>query len=149
MKIGELTSFGHNVSDSLASGICFMAGFHSVDIFGEAAASEEGHIVVDFITGSTSGSPVSATLGRAIQRFSELLPELAERHGLRLSDIRTLSTRFGTDPIAGPHFAVTVMAADGRQSIDQYAGVPGKRFSKPRRVRDILPDQRLHVHGLK
>jgi hypothetical protein len=134
MKIGELTSFGHNVADSLASGICFMAGIYSVDIFGEASASTEGYIVVDFIAGSTSGSPISAELGRAVRRFSELLAELAERHGLVSSEIKVLSARFGTDPVAGPHFLVTVEAADGRRSVDQYAGVPGRRFGRPRRV---------------
>ena len=133
MKIGELTSFGHNVADSLASGICFMVGIYSVDIYGEAAASLEGHIVVDFKAGSTSGSPVSANLGNAIRCYAELLPELANRHGLDSSEIKILSARFGTDPVAGPHFSVTVEASDGRRSIDQYTGVPGRRFSRPRR----------------
>jgi hypothetical protein len=132
MKIGHLTSFGHNVADSLASGICFMVGLYSVDIHGEAAASPEGHIVVDFITGTTSGSPISTDLGRAIQRYVELLPEFAKRHNLDIAEIKALSARFGTDKVAGRHFSVTVETADGRRSIDQYAGVPGKRFSKSR-----------------
>ena len=133
MKIGQLASFGHNVADSLASGICLMVGIYSVDIYREAAASPEGHIAVDFMTGTTSGSPVSAELGRAIQRYSERLPELTERHGLNLSEIKVLSARFGTDPVAGPHFCVTVETSNGRRSIDQYTGVPGRRFSKSQR----------------
>ena len=133
MKIGELTSFAHNVADSLASGICFMVGVYSVDVFGEAAASPQGHIVVDFLSGSTSGSPASSELRHAIQRYSELLPELARKHGIEASEIRVLSARFGTDPVAGHHFAVTVETSDGRKSVDQYAGIPGRRFSKPRR----------------
>jgi hypothetical protein len=133
MKLGELTSFGHNVADSLASGICFMAGIYSTDIYREAAASPEGHIIVDFKTGSTSGSPVSSELRRAIQRFSELLPELAREHGLDPSEIKVLMARFGTDPVAGPHFSVTVEASDGRRSFDQYIGIPGRRFSRARR----------------
>lgn len=133
MKVGELTSFGHNVADSLASGICIMAGIYSVDIYREAASSIEGHIIVDFKTGSTSGSPVSPDLKRAIHRFSELLPDLAKKHGLDPSDIKVLTARFGTDPVAGPHFSVTVEASDGRRSIDQYVGIPGKRFGRARR----------------
>ena len=133
MKIGELTSFAHNVADSLASGICFMAGIYSVDVFGEAAASPQGHITVDFVDGSTSGSLVSLELRQAVQRYSELLPELAKKHAIEASEIKVLSARFGTDPVAGPHFAVTVETSDGRRSVDQYAGIPGKRFSKPRR----------------
>lgn len=133
MKIGELTSFGHNLADSLASGICFMAGVYSVDIHGEASASPEGHIVVDFLTGSASGSPVSADLKHAIHRFSELLPELAQKHGLDFSEIKVLSARFGTDLVEGPHYSVTVEASDGRRSVDQYAGFPGRRFGRPHR----------------
>lgn len=136
MKIGELTSFGHNVADSLASGICFMVGIYSVDVFGEAASSQ-GHIIVDFMNGSTSGSPASSELRQVVQRYSELLPELAKKHGIDVSEIRILSARFGTDPIAGPHFLVTVETSDGRKSVDQYAGIPGKRFSKPQRSSSV------------
>lgn len=135
MKIGGLASFGHNVADSLASGMCFMVGTYFVDIFGEASASTEGHILVDFVTGSTSGSPVSESLATAIQRFAEMLPKLAEGHGLNVSEIRTLQARFGTDLVIGPHFLVTVEATDGRGSEDQYAGIPGRRFGKTRRGR--------------
>ena len=135
MKIDELTSFGHNVADSLASGMCFMVGIHFVDIFGEAAASSDGHVLVDFVIGSASGSPVSDSLAAAIRRFAEMLPELADQHGLDSSEIKTLKARFGTDSVAGPHFRVTVETSDGRKSEDQYAGLPGKRFGNPRRSR--------------
>lgn len=85
-----------------------MAGIYSVDIYHEAAASPEGHIIVDFKTGATSGSPASSDLTRAVHRFSELLPDLAKEHGLDPSEIKVLMARFGTDPVAGPHFSVTV-----------------------------------------
>lgn len=133
MKIGELRSFGHNVADSLSSGICFMIGMYDVDIYGEASSSPEGHVIVDFMTGSTSGSPISAHLRRALDLYSKALPELCKRHGLDLSEIKVLSARFGTDSIAGRHFAVTVEASDGRRSLDQYIGSPGRRFSKSRK----------------
>ncbi len=138
MKIGELTSFGHNVADSLASGICFMVGIYSVDIHAEAAASPEGHIVVDFKTGSTSGSPVSADLRHAVERYAERLPELAERHGIDAAEIEVLLARFGTDPFFGRHFTVTVEASDGRRSVDRYAGSPGKRLGRHRRSTRVL-----------
>jgi len=138
MRIGELTSFGHNVADSLASGICFMAGVYSTDIFGEASASSEGEIVVDFMAGTASGSPISPNLTHAIQRFSELLPDLAKKHGLDPAQIAILSARFGTDMVAGPHFSVTVQASDGRRSVDQYVGIPGRRYSKPRRSKSAV-----------
>lgn len=137
MKIGTLASFGHNLADSLASGICFMAGVYSVDVFGEASSSREGHVTVDFLTGSTTGSPVSDGLCQAIRRYAELLPALARKHGVDMAKVRVLSARFGTDPALGPHFAVTAATADGRSSVDQYVGIPGKRFGKPRRRRGV------------
>ena len=133
MKIGELTSFGHNVADSLASGICFMAGTYGVDIYGEAAASEEGQITVDFLTGDTSGARISESLSKAVRRYSELLPGLAKRHNIDISEVEVFSVRFGTDPVAGPHFRVTVNTSDGRQSVDQYAGYSSRRYAKARR----------------
>lgn len=136
MKLAALASFGHNLADSLASGIPFMvgmAGLRSFDIHGEAAASPEGHVVVDFLTGATSGSPVSPVLQGVIRSFNKALPELAEREGLEMAEIRVLSARFGTDPVVGTHFLVTVETVDGRSSVDQYAGTPGRRYGKARR----------------
>ena len=133
MKIGALASFGHNIADSLASGMCFMVGIYSAYIHREAAASPQGYIAVDFITGSTSGSPVSKELRQAILAFSTQLPELAHKHGLKFSEIQTLSARFGTDPAVGRHFQVTVETLDGKKSIDHYVGLPGKRYRRSHR----------------
>jgi hypothetical protein len=135
MKIGELASFAHNMADSLASGICFMVGMLGVDIHGEAAASSIGHITVDFLAGTAAGSPVSPDLKFAIERYSQQLPELARRHGLDPAEIAVMTARFGTDPVAGPHFLVTVETRDGRQSVDQYVGFPGRRYGKSRKSR--------------
>jgi hypothetical protein len=49
MKFGELTSIGHNIAHSLASGIGLMIGMYEMDVFGEAANSPEGYFLVDFI----------------------------------------------------------------------------------------------------
>ncbi|MBK7673239.1 MAG: hypothetical protein IPJ24_17905 [bacterium] len=137
MKLGELTSFGHNLADSLASGMCFMAGIFRVDVFGEASASSEGYIVVDFLRGETEGGTASASLKSAIRRFSELVPSLAEQHRIAVDQVKTIQARFSVDPVMGPHFTVTVETLDGRRSIDQYAGIPGKRYSRSRRSRDL------------
>lgn len=135
MKLGELTAFGHNVADSLASGMCFMIGLYTLDIFAEAAASREGEIVVNFLTGATAGSPASAGIKHATGQFAQRLPELASQHGLDIGQIRVLSARFGTDKVAGRHFQVSVETADGRRSMDQYVGSPGRRYSRARRSR--------------
>ena len=126
MKIGNLKSLGHNLADSLASGLGLMIGLWRTDIFGEAAAGNEGYIVVDFLNGTTLGSPVSESLQGAVKRYSEILPEYCAKHNIDHNDIHTLKARFGTDRVYGRHFTVSVVSADGRKSTDQYYGAPGK-----------------------
>jgi hypothetical protein len=81
MKFGALKSVGHNIADSLASGIGLMIGVYEVDVFGEAAATPEGFIEVDFVTGEASGAKPSVALQRALRLYADALPDLCIRHG--------------------------------------------------------------------
>lgn len=132
MKFSELKSIGHNISDSLGSGCGLMIGVYSLDVYGEASATPEAHITVDFLTGETSGSPVSLSLGRAVQLYRDALPNLCERHGGSVSDFVALKARFGSDSLRRPHFIVTVEDASGRKSSDSYFGMPGHRVPRHR-----------------
>jgi len=69
MRLGELKSLGHNLADSLGSGIGLMIGVYSMNIFGEAQAEEGGYIIVDFLAGQTSGRKVSSGLKKAVQLY--------------------------------------------------------------------------------
>lgn len=129
MKLASVTAFAHNIADSLGSGNCLMVGMYDVPLYDDVADSRPGHIEVDFLTGATSGSHVSSKVREAIQRYVQRLPEFAENHGVDPLEIKHMVARFGTDPLHGPHFTVTVEMADGRRSIDRYVGTPGKRFS--------------------
>jgi len=131
-KLGTIKAIGHNFADSFASGIGLLVGYYAMDVFAEAAASTEGFILVDFLNGTTAGSPVSASLTRAICRYKDVLPEFCKKHGVELDDIHVLQVRFGSDAAYGRHYLVTVENASGRRSADRYFGVPGKR---PRRLR--------------
>lgn len=104
-----------------------------MDVFAEAAASAEGFILVDFLSGTTDGSPVSASLARAVCLYRDALPDFCAKHGVELADIHVLKVRFGTDAVYGPHFLVTVENAAGRRSVDRYLGIPGKRLRRVRR----------------
>jgi hypothetical protein len=128
MKLGELKSLGHNLADSFASGIGLLVGVYEMDVFAEAAASDPGYIEVNFIDTSTTGSAISTTLQGAIKSYSNALPELCKKHSIDPSQIKTLIARFGTDPVYGPHFTVSVESIDGRSSTDRYIGFPGKRL---------------------
>lgn len=130
MKLGELKSLGHNLADSFASGVGLLVGVYAMDVFAEAAASDPGYIEVNFIDGSTTGSPISTTLQGAIKSYSSALPELCNKHSIDPSQIKTLIARFGTHPVYGQHFTVSVESVDGRSSTDQYIGFPGRRLRK-------------------
>lgn len=128
MKFGELTSIAHNISDSLASGIGFLAGVYEMDIFGEARATPDGFIEVDFLSGTTTGGRTSESLANGIRLYAQALPGFCERHGADIADFTLLKARFATDAVYGPHYTVTVENQSGRRSTDQYRGVPGKRL---------------------
>lgn len=126
MKFGTLKSIGHNIADSLASGIGLMIGVYEMYIFMEAAAAPAGYIEVDFLTGETSGGAPSPDLARALKLYAQALPDLCKRHGAEISDFRRLSARFSGPPMF-ERFTVTVEDRQGRSSSDEYQGVPGKR----------------------
>lgn len=54
-----------------------LVGCYEVDIFAEAAGSPVGYIEVDFLTGTSSGSPMSPTLTKVITLYRELLIDFA------------------------------------------------------------------------
>lgn len=130
MKFGKLKSVGHNLADSMASGMGFLIGVYHMDVFAEATASEEGYITVDFLNGTVSGAKPSDSLSRAILLFRDVVPLMCEKHGIELSYAKTLVARFGTDAAYGPHFRVTVESATGKKSTDQFIGIPGKRLKR-------------------
>ena len=126
MKLGELRSLGHNIADSLSSGIGLMIGVYDVDIYRAVASSRNGFIEVNFINGTSNCGFFAFKLRKAIRLYAAALPDLCRRHGLDLSEIKLLSARFVIDSIVGQSFTVIVEASDGRRSVDQYAGFPGK-----------------------
>lgn len=94
MNLGKLKSLGHNLADSFASGIGLLVGIYDMDVFAEAAASDEGYIKVNFLTAATTGCTPSASLACAIELYRDALPGLCSKHGLNRNEIKTLDVRF-------------------------------------------------------
>lgn len=120
MKFGELRSIGHNIADSLASGIGLLIGVYQMDIFVEASGSPEGFITVDFLAGTTDGGKPSKSLAKAVSLYRDALIKLCERHGVDALSVKTLTARYGVDAVYGGHYTVTVEDQKGRRSVDQY-----------------------------
>jgi hypothetical protein len=133
VKFSELKSIGHNIADSLASGIGLMIGVYEMDVFGEAAKSPERYLLVDFIAGTSTGGKTSPYLAKAISLYAKALGDLCQRHGLTADAFRELTARYEVNS-RGRRFVVTVQDQSGRRSIDEYRGLPGKRII----VRDKL-----------
>ncbi|PZQ59946.1 MAG: hypothetical protein DI570_15300 [Phenylobacterium zucineum] len=128
MKHAVLTSIGHNISDSLASGIGLMIGVYEMDVFGEARRSPDGFIEVDFLTGVTSGAQPTPALAEAIRSYAQVLPSLCERQGASVTDFKRLVARFQhSGSPSSPEFIVEVEDRAGKVSRDRYLGVPGRR----------------------
>jgi hypothetical protein len=126
MKFDELRSIGHNIADSLASGIGLLIGVYEIDVFDEVDRSPEGFIEVNFLTGTSSGALPSPSLARAFTLYGEALNSLCEKHGTSASAFRKLNARYSVD-VASKRFSVTVEDQNGRRTTDEYIGSPGKR----------------------
>ncbi|MGD0721989.1 MAG: hypothetical protein ABR970_13205 [Roseiarcus sp.] len=141
MKFGDLRSLAHNLADSFASGVGLLVGVHAMDVFGEAARSPGGFIEVDFLAGRASGGPPSASLERAIALYRDALPGFCARHRAEVPAFRTLRARYwvGYD---GRRYRVTIEDRNGRRSVDDYQGAPGRRvrvLDRLGRVRRLGP----------
>lgn len=130
MKFAELKSVGHNIADSLGSGTGLLIGDYQLDVFGEAAASPEGFICVDFLAGSSTGGTASSSLAKAITLYRDALPGLCERQNVELQAIDVMTARYEADALYRVRFTVTVADRSGRRSVDRYVGWPGKRDRK-------------------
>jgi len=125
MKHNELRSIGHNIADSLASGIGLLIGVYEIDVFGEARKSPEGFITVDFLKGSTIDGHPSKSLVKAIGLYRDALPELCKKHGASVSSFKKLTARYSDDSF-GRQVIVVVKDKDGCHSTDKYVGSPLK-----------------------
>lgn len=130
MKIGILKSIGHNIADSLVSGIGLMIGVYQTDIFGEASRNSDGFITIDFLNGAVISGQTSESLRTAIKLYGDALPELCQKHGADKADFRKLEVRFGTNIYHQKRFIVAVEDNAGKSSIDTYYGSPGVKSKK-------------------
>jgi hypothetical protein len=126
MKFNQLRSIGHNIADSLASGIGLMIGVYGMNVFAEARRSRDGCITVDFLAGECVGTRPSPSLARAIVLYRHALTDLCRKHGTTPAAFRQMTARYSVE--AGQkRFVVVVEDQRGRCATDEYVGIPGTR----------------------
>jgi hypothetical protein len=118
-----------------------MVGTFYMDIYGEATASPEGYIEVDFLTGSTYGGRVTRSLEDAIKLYQGELPNLCVSHRVDVSAFRKLTVRCSGRGL-WQRFVVTIEDQQGHSSVDEYQGIPGTRV----KVRDHMGRLRPKRH---
>jgi hypothetical protein len=125
MKFDTLRSIGHNIADSLGSGVGLLIGVYEMDVFGEAAGAPDGTITVDFLLGTATGGMVSDALAVAITKYRDALGSLCAKHGASVSDFRQLSARYTT---INRELRISVIVEDrsGHHGIDEYVGIPAR-----------------------
>lgn len=129
MRHTDLKAVGHNIADSLASGLGLMIGLYQTNVFAEASAEAPGYIEVDFLLGTTAGSPASQSLRQGVALYSkEALPGLCEKHRVNLEQVSAIQARFSAHAVYGPRFIVTVEDRQGKRSVEQYSGYSGRRL---------------------
>ena len=128
MKFNQLRSIGHNIADSLASGIGLPIGFYVTDVFAEARGQTgQDFIIVDFLSGTCDSGAPSPSLARAIALYRDALAGLCKQHGTSPSAFGKLTARYSIDAL-GRRFTVTVEDRYGHHAEDEYVGVPGRRI---------------------
>ena len=128
--MGVLRSIGHDLVDSIASGIGLLIGYYAIDIFEEAQRAPGGVIEVDLLEGEAVLGKPSKGLAKAIALYGEALHELCRKQGVEASAFKKLTARFGVDRVYGRHFTVTIEDLAGRRAVDQYVGSPGRRIRR-------------------
>lgn len=76
MKHAELRAIVHNIADSLASGVGLIIGVYEMDVFGEAAQSQEGAITADFLMGDVVEGQPSVSLAHAVASYGKAFARL-------------------------------------------------------------------------
>ena len=127
MKHDHLCAIGHNLADSMASGLGFVIGYHPMDVFGEAASSRGGVIEVDFLNGRIVRGEASDNLKAAAARFAEILPGFCRDNRAEASDFANLSAVFDATTLER-RVSLFVTDRNGHSSTTEYAGIPLKRL---------------------
>ena len=138
MKFKQLEAIGHNIADSLGSGVGLPIGVYFTDVFGEASRLPEGFMMIDFLTAKATTGDVSAGLAGAVTMYGNALAALCEKHGTTPSAFSQLTVRYSMIN-SRRTMLVTVEDHLGHRSIKEYEGLSGRRTKVLDRLGRVRP----------
>ncbi len=139
MKHSKLHSVAHNLADSLSGGLSFIVPNYVLhtSVYAEAAATPEGYVVMDVLSGKLTGAYPGGDLEHAASLVANAFPAFCAKHGVDHADYQECLVSFNAR-LAGNSFTITITDRMGRRSAREYSGRQGGRL----RTLDALGRQR-------
>jgi hypothetical protein len=126
MKHNQLKSIAHNIADSIGSGIGLPVGYYEMDVYGEAAKTPSGKLIVDMLAGTINEGNASKYLANAIKAYHAILPDFCQKQGVNSSDYSKFEIHFW-QTATSKNFRICITDSRGKSSQTDYQGIPGKR----------------------
>jgi hypothetical protein len=103
-----------------------MIGHYETDVYGEAQGSPGGAITIDLLQGIVIEGDPSTSLAKSAELYRDALSSLCSKNGGSVDELAQANARFWSDDL-NRRFTLTVTGRDGRRSMTEYAGTPGRR----------------------
>ena len=117
MKHSKLHGVAHNFAAGLAGGFSFVVAGYVIraTVFAEAAATPDGVLVLDFLSGMVTGAGSGGNLEFAAGLNKAAFPAFCAKHRVDHSDCRVCVVRF-ISSYTGNGFVITVEDRNGRRT---------------------------------
>ncbi|NPD15307.1 hypothetical protein HOY34_08860 [Xinfangfangia sp. D13-10-4-6] len=126
MRMSDVRSVAHSVADSIVGGMSFLTTFYDLNVYKDAAQSQDGVLTIDFLNGKVVQGTPSAYLSSAMPHIIEAFDRLSRAKGFGRSDWRTVMAEFHADPVM-PGFTLIIEDSSGKVAKTDYEGVPARR----------------------
>ena len=142
MKHSKLHSVAHNLADSLSGGLSFIVPNYVLHtyVYAEAAATPEGYVVIDVLSGKMTGAFPGGDLEQTAPLVANAFPAFCAKHGVDHADYKECLVRFNAR-LAGNSFTVTITDRMGRRSAREYNGSQGGRLRTLDALSRLRPSQ--------
>lgn len=126
MKHNRLLAVAHNYAASLSSGLGFVIGHHSSDVYEEAARQEDGFVEVDFLLGTIVRGACSEKFAETIKAYRAGFSEFCDRNQASKRDFAEFYAIYFIHNGAR-RYSVVVKDRSGKATAREYEAVSDAR----------------------